>query len=163
MCPMVWYTFPPHLNVPSFSCVTSMTRVDHLTKSIAFCLFRGLQHSKTFFSWKIFLSLKLSLVNHGNILFTHWFCPYVRLSLNIWHFIFLSRAWTLVLMWTFRRKLNRSERNWNLDGNGISFLHNHVEGTPFSFCHLWRYKCLALGQSCAVESHWVLKLVLLTS
>lgn len=75
MFPMVWYTFPPHLNVPSFSCVTSMTRVDHLTKSIAFCLFRGLQHSKNFFmenfsltqavigkSWKHFIhSLILSV------------------------------------------------------------------------------------------------------
>lgn len=70
---------------PLFPCVTSITEVDdpfdHLLpiwKNSAIKII----------SWRSLLFLKLSLVSHGNILSTRWFCQYVRLHLIIWQFSF---------------------------------------------------------------------------
>lgn len=112
-----------------------------------------------------FALLKPALVNHGNVLFTHWFCQYVGLNPMIRQFS-LSAEHELRLSCELLEggSRERKRQNLTLEWNFVSIL-VHREGVPFSFsfCRLWRYKCLALWQSCSVESLWVPDLAFVTS
>lgn len=98
--------------------------------------------------------LRPALVNHGDAFFTHGFCQYMRLNLMIWQCLRpAERELRLSCELLGGGSPEGKRLNLTLERNFVSIF-VHIAGVPFffSFCRLWRYECLALWQSCSVES-----------